>query len=139
MIDFLPITDLMDVISSLVPEGTEQCVETQGNKIILTNKDGKVGIDIQTIETKFNDKYVKEEVSEFMSNLKLIDDDMFIDIYEELRNVMDCNKFDSLLELKEYNQEEADLTLDMIAKASSVIKAHLNNKITSLTNLYSRF
>ena len=91
------------------------------------------------IVKKFNDEPIKEYVSEFKNNLKELDDCLFVKITEEFGKLHDTKEFDKLLNLDQYDENQAERILNLIAVFSTIVCKHLQSSIEKLVELYERF
>lgn len=124
------------VLKNLVPDGTMKDIELDNMKYSISNKDGKIIIDVSE---KFNDKLTKERIKEFKESLKLLDDCLFLEVTEDFNKSFDNKEFDELLKLDSFSEKESDRVNLLIDKFSDMICDNLRNKIESLVNLYERF
>lgn len=129
-------TSLINILTEMIPNGTEQELEIDGTKISFSKKDGNIKI---KTETKFDDSEIKRAVKDYKKNIKLIDDDMFVEISENLGNVIDLKEFDNLLNLESYTEEQADKVANMLGSAYHITRIHLEDKINNLVKLCNRF
>lgn len=139
MINFTEIdelTNLLNIVSEMIPEGTKKEIELDGMKISLIKEDGTIKINTKT---KFDDTIIKEQVKSYQTNIRELNDDIFVEISEELSSVLNLKEFDTLLNLKEYSQEQANKVSGMIDIASKIARKHLQKKIENLVELYDRF
>lgn len=129
-------TSLINVLTEMIPDGTKQELEVDGTKISLIKKDGTIKINT---ETKFDDSKTKELVKAYKENIKLVDDDMFVEISEELENQINLKEFDNLLNLKSFTSEQSSKVCDMISIACDITRNYLEHKIENLVKLCNKF
>ncbi len=128
--------NLLMVLNEMIPEGTNEEFEKDGIRYKFVNEDGLIKIEAETV---FDDSYIKEAVTNFKENIKVLDDDIFVKSIDELRDKIDLNRFDELLDLEEFTEEEADEVEKLITDASTVIRLNLQSKIQEFVELYDRF
>lgn len=131
--------EIANILNLSIPNGTEESFEDDDIKIILGKDDDCLKIEISTIpkEVEFNE--TKELIEEYKEAIKNLDDDLFLEIVEELKSKVDLTKFNELLNLEEYNSEEAKEVEEMIDISSEIICSTLKNKIQSMVELYEKF
>ena len=128
--------NLLMVLNEMIPEGTNEEFEKDGIRYKFVNEDGLIKIEAETV---FDDSYTKEAVTNFKENIKVLDDDIFVKSIDELRDKIDLNRFDELLDLEEFTEEEADEVEKLITDASTIICSNLQSKIQEFVELYDRF
>lgn len=127
---------MLKLLSSLVPDGTKKEIEIEGVKYSLSKEGEDLKIKASEI---FNDSSTKEMVTSYKENVEDLDDDIFIKATEELAKKMDISKFNDLLELDSFSEEQAIKVEKMIAISSDVICSHLQQKIKDMVKLYEKF
>lgn len=112
-------------------------------KIVYTNINGEEKLlvnDEEVVnEEPYDDSEIKKMIAEYKENVDLLDDCLFLEIFEELGEDMCLKELDALLRQDSYTEEEADLVKGKIKYIYTCIKEHLYNKIDSLYELASRF
>lgn len=137
--NFMGVSELMDMISNLIPDGTEVDKEINGVKFKMKKNGAYITINIEEPEetlTKFDDSETKTLVKKFKDNIKALDDDLFVKITEQMGEIFNLCEFNKLLDLKSYDEEQSDLVLDYIDKASDLVCDTLQFKIQELVDLY---
>lgn len=109
-----------------------------------SNNNGKESLIINGDEVKlkeeetFDDSEIKNKISKYKEIVESLDDCMFFDILEDIKDSLDLNTFNELLEQPSYLEEEASILDDMIEYVYTVIHKHITNKIEDLEELLSQ-
>lgn len=110
-----------------------------------SNNNGKESLIINGDEVKlkeeetFDDSEIKNKISKYKEIVESLDDCMFFDILEDIKDSLDLNTFNELLEQPSYLEEEASILDNMIEYVYTVIHKHITNKIEDLEELLSQF
>lgn len=134
--EFNNFINLLNIVSEMIPDGTEKEVEIGGTKVSLTKKDGSIKINTQT---KFDDSSIKNLVKRYQTSIKELEDDMFVEISEKLGQTLNLKEFDNLLNLETFNETQAAQVEEMIDVASTLTRNYLASKINDLVNLRNKF
>lgn len=126
--------DLINTLSLLIPEGTEETLDINGLAVKVSKKDGTIKILAETKDDK-----VKELVKEYKANIEDLDDNLFISAMEDIEKEIDVKEFDKLLNQDHFTKEEAYKVTKMMETSASIIRHHLQEEITDLVELYDRF
>ena len=127
---------MFKLLTSLIPDGTKQELEIDGAKYKFS-KDGK---DIKIEMSKsFNDTSIKEVVARYKENIKKLDDDLFVEVTEKLSTKLNLKEFNELLELKSFDEEQANKVEEMIDISADIICLYLYHKIQDMVELYEKF
>lgn len=129
-------SELLTLFEQIFPEDLSKSVEVNGQKIELNKKDGKLSI---KITSEFDDSEVKKAVENYKKNIEAVDDCLFVEAIEEIKEKVDINTFDSLLKKESFNEEEASEVMKFIDYSSNVIANHLRIKINKMIEVYNRF
>ena len=99
------------------------------------------GEEISEKETpeNFDDTETLKRVKRHEEFLNELDDDIFNEGLEVIREKYDLITIDSLLEKDSYNETEAEVINSFIDFAESLYKDIIKNKINNLKNLLDRF
>lgn len=128
---------------NVIPDGTNEKFCLNGLEITLYKKDGVIDVRVRTNEEEklksFDDSKVKEKVNRYKEGIEEIDDNIFLDILEEMREVINITEFDDLLELESYTEENASRVEELIDHSTLIIRKYLQNKIQDLMELYESF
>lgn len=128
---------------NVIPDGTNEKFCLNGLEITLYKKDGVIDVRVRTNEEEklksFDDSKVKEKVNRYKEGIEEIDDNIFLDILEEMREVINITEFDDLLELESYTEENASRVEELIDHSTLIIRKYLQNKIQDLMQLYESF
>lgn len=140
------LSDIQELLGmfNLFPEGTNEKVCLNNLEITLTKKNGVIDVRVETKEpedtqTTFDDLFIKEKIKRYKESIDLLDDNTFLDILEEMREVIDIAEFDDLLELESFTEESAERVEELIDHSTLIIHKFLQNKIQELMELYERF
>lgn len=131
--------ELLNSITSLLPEKISENFEVDGYKGSLEKDGDTIKLVLKSVKEDFDDSVTKQLVEEYKDNIKDLDDDLFLEIVEELKSKLDINKFNELLELDNYTAEQAEEVENMLDISSDVIGSHLQHKIREMVKLYSQF
>lgn len=129
---------LIELMGNLIPEGTNEEIDTDEYKISLVKDGDNIKIQIVEKEEAFDDSEIKEVVSEFKEAIKELDDDLFVEIAEDFSSKLDNKEFNDLLDLESYTEEQAAKVSDMIEIATNIIRSHIQNKIQNLFEIYDK-
>ena len=127
---------MFKLLTSLIPDGTKQELEIDGVKYIFS-KDGE-NIKIEVSES-FDDTSIKEVVARYKENIKKLDDDLFVEVTEKLSTKLNLKEFNELLELKSFDEEQANKVEEMIDISADIICLYLYHKIQDMVELYEKF
>lgn len=133
--------EIANILNLSIPNGTEESFEDEDDdvKIILGKDDDCLKIEISTIPKEAEFDETKELVEEYKEAIKNLDDDLFLEIVEELKSKVDLTEFNELLNLEEYNSDEAKEVEEMINISSEIICSTLKKKIQNMVELYEKF
>lgn len=90
-------------------------------------------------EPSFDDSAIKEMAKGFKEAIKVLDDNLFIESVEDFKENINLNRFNELLDLEEFDEDQAQEVERMINTASEVICSHIQKKIKDLVDLYEKF
>ena len=126
---------------NIIPEGADQKICINDLEISLSKNDGVIGIRIEVSEDNcdFDDSDIKEKIANYKESIDAIDDNIFLDILEEMREVIDIKEFDELLDSKSFTEETAAQVEQLIDHSTLIVHQFLQNKIQDLMELYERF
>lgn len=130
---FKEFEQLSKLLEVLIPVGTDRTYETDSYKVKVSNKDGDINVSIET--DTFNDSETKKLVSDFKEWIQKVDDDIFIESFEQTKEAIDIKKLDSLLNQENFTEEEAEQVEDMINYFESIITNNIDNKIKELEDM----
>lgn len=136
--EFDSLLDAFNLLNCALPDDSEKEVSINGTKILLNKKDGKINIEITKEET-YDDSDIKTTIANYKRNIEELDDCLFLNAFDEMKDTIDVKEFDSLLKQDSFTEEEADKVYNYIDVSSDIICSHLKNKITDLTELYEKF
>ena len=133
--------DLINTAASSLPDKVSETVEIEGIRGHLEKDKNYIKLELEATlpDDKFDEEELKEIISEYKDNIKALDDDLFIEVVEELKSKLDLKKFNELLDLESFNEEQAREVEEMINISSDVICLHLQHKIQDMVELYEQF
>ena len=137
--NFNSMNELYNIISLLVPEGTEKEYELDGTKIHISRKDGEISISTSKNVDVFDDSSIKEEIKEFKENLNDLDDDIFIDAFEKVKESIDINRFNELIEYDNFTEAEANEVEGMMSYFSQIVYDTIQDEIQRLEKMRDNF
>lgn len=86
------------------------------------------------------DNNIKNKIANYKRNLDLLDDCIFIDVLDELATYnINLKQFDDLLNKEALTESEETYVSYLIDFTNSLIRQHILNKITDLTELIDSF
>ena len=143
IIDFNELSDITNILDLYIPNGTVETFESDGIKYHLEKDKGhlKIEIDVNIPEQdeEFDDSATKEIVEEYKEGIKALDDDLFVEIVDELKSKLDLTRFNELLDLESFNEDQAQEVEKMIDISTDIICLHLQHKIQGMVELYEKF
>ena len=131
--------ELIKTLSMLIPNDSDSCEEIGGYKISTSNQNGNISITVESVEQKFDDTEIKELVSNYKENIGKLDDCLFLDILEEIKDYLDIKTFDELTNQDSYSEEDAEIVKSMINFTNLVVHENIVNKIQDLEELLTKF
>lgn len=139
------LTDLFSIINTIVPEGTSKELKANEMKISLSKNNGVVNLKVESItqndeENKvFDDSLIKKRVENFKLNLDNLDNDVFLEVLEEIKNEYNIKKVDEFLNFKKYDEESSAEVSEIIDYISKVVCDKLKNKMEEIIDLHDKF
>lgn len=139
------LTDLFSIINTIVPEGTSKELKADGMKISLSKNNGVVNLKVDSItqndeENKvFDDSLIKKRVENFKLNLDNLDNDVFLEVLEEIKNEYNIKKVDEFLNFKKYDEKSSAEVSEIIDYISKVVCDKLKNKMEEIIDLHDKF
>ena len=131
--------ELIKTLSMLIPNDSDSCEEIGGYKISTSNRNGNISITVESVEQKFDDTEIKELVSNYKENIGKLDDCLFLDVLEEIKDHLDIKTFDELTNQDSYSEEDAEIVKSMINFTNLVVHENIVNKIQDLEELLTKF
>lgn len=125
---------LWDNLNEAIPEGVQE-FEQDGVKYSIDKKDGYLSVKVE----KNTDPEIKDIVVSFKEKLENLDDDLFIELFEDFKKEIDVNRFSELLDKDQYTIEEADEVKDLINQSVKIIHSKLQDMIENLVDVYDKF
>lgn len=136
--NIIEVSNLLNELSLKIPEGSEQTFDVNGIKFTLKKEEGVIKL-ISEESDNFNDSDIKDLIKEYKENIENLDDDLFLEVIEDISTKIDLNKFNELLDLETFTEDEASEVEEMIDISADVISSHLKNKIQEMVKLYEKF
>lgn len=137
------ISDIINNLSLSIPEGTVQSFEADGLKYYLEKDNGSIKIELKASlpeqDGEFDDSTTKEIVREYKEGIKALDDDLFVEIVDKLKSKLDLTRFNELLDLENFDEDQAQEVEKMIDVSTDIICLHLQHKIQGMVELYEKF
>ena len=142
-INFNEFQDLTNILGLCIPDGTVETFESDDLKCHLEKDNGHLKIEIEVNipeqDGEFDDSDTKKIVEEYKEGIKALDDDLFVEIVDKLKSKFDLNRFNELLDLESFNEEQAQEVEKMINISTDIICLHLQHKIQGMVELYEKF
>ena len=142
-INFNEFQDLTNILGLCIPDGTVETFESDNLKCHLEKDNGHLKIEIKANipeqYREFDDSDTKKIVEEYKEGIKALDDDLFVEIVDKLKSKFDLNRFNELLDLESFNEEQAQEVEKMINISTDIICLHLQHKIQGMVELYEKF
>ena len=142
-INFNEFQDLTNILGLCIPDGTVETFESDNLKCHLEKDNGNLKIEIEANipeqDEEFDDSDTKKIVEEYKEGIKALDDDLFVEIVDKLKSKFDLNRFNELLDLESFNEEQAQEVEKMINISTDIICLHLQHKIQGMVELYEKF
>lgn len=146
MNELMNLSEISDIINNLslsIPEGTVQSFEADGLKYYLEKDNGSIKIELKASlpeqDGEFDDSTTKEIVREYKEGIKALDDDLFVEIVDKLKSKLDLTRFNELLDLENFDEDQAQEVEKMIDVSTDIICLHLQHKIQGMVELYEKF
>lgn len=86
----------------------------------------------------YDDTAIKEYISNYKDNIQLLDDCTFVEVIEQVENVIDIQALDELLSQESFTKDEAELIYEQLNFINTAIHEKLVNKIQDLQELIDR-
>ena len=138
--------DLLEILKLLIPEGTNQGCSDGDKSISVKNENAKITIECSySTETEdnsdesFDDSDIKEIVAEFKDSIEELDDSIFLESLEKARSAVNVKRFNDLLALETFTEDEATEVTCLIDYFSQIISTTLQEKIQELFSLSEKF
>ena len=142
-INFNEFQDLTNILGLCIPDGTVETFESDDLKCHLEKDNGHLKIEIEASipeqDGEFDDSDTKKIVEEYKEGIKALDDDLFVEIVDKLKSKFDLTRFNELLDLENFNEEQAQEVEKMINISTDIICLHLQHKIQGMVELYEKF
>lgn len=132
------LSELLSMFSLAIPEGTDTSINVDGAKITLVKNEDGVKISVESIDEKFDDSEIKQRIKEYKEFCDELDDCLFVDSLEEIKEYVDLVEFDKLLNLEVHTEESAKNVEEMINISENIMSAHIESKIEDLTEILNK-
>lgn len=136
--NIIEVSNLLHELSLKIPEGSEETFDVNGIKFTLKKEEGVIKL-ISEESYNFDDSDIKDLIKEYKENIENLDDDLFLEVVEDISTKIDINKFNELLDLETFTEDEASKVEEMINISADVISSHLKNKIQRWQNFMKSF
>lgn len=130
---------LIETLKMLIPNNSDSYQELGGYRIITSNHDGSINITVEPIEQTFDDTQIKELVSNYKRNIGKLDDCLFLEVLDEIKDHLDIKTFDELINQDSYSEEDAEIVKSMINFTNLVVHEYIVNKLQDLEELLNEF
>lgn len=130
---------LIETLKMLIPNNSDSYEEIGEHRISTSNHDGSINITVEPIEQTFDDTQIKELVLNYKKNIARLDDCLFLEILEEIKDHLDMKTFDELINQSSYSEKDAEIVKSMIDFTNLVAHEHIVNKIQDLEELLNEF
>lgn len=90
-------------------------------------------------DEKFKNEYLLEQISYFKKNLDELPDGLFNKMLEIVKENVDLQKFDDLLNQTKFTNEEIDYVKSHMKYINNTIKDIIQSKIDKLSDLLNKF
>lgn len=89
----------------------------------------------EELTPEFDDTQIKMEINDFKEALKKLDDNLFITFCEALNSIMDVNKFNKLLDLESFNEEDTEYVKGMMDQSKTILIELIDSRLNYLYDL----
>lgn len=141
--DITNMSDLTNILGLYIPDSTVETFESDNLKYHLEKDNGYLKLEIKANIPKqdggFDDSATKEIVEEYKERIKALDDNLFVEIVEELKSKFNLTRFNELLDLESFDEDQAQEVEKMIDISANIICLHLQHKIQDMVELYEKF
>lgn len=139
MNDINYLNGLIETLRMLIPNNSDSYQEIGGHRISTSNHDGSINITVEPVEQEFDDTEIKELVSNYKRNIAELDDCIFLEVLDEIKDHLDIKTFDELTNQDSYSEEDAEIVKSMINFTNLVVHEHIVNKVQDLEELLTKF
>ena len=133
------INELIEVLKTLIPINSGFSQEFSNHRVSAYNEEGTIGIKKEPLEQAYDDTEIKELVSNYKKNIDELDDCLFLEILDDIKDHLDLKTFNELIEQDSYSEEDAEIVKSMINFTNLVVHEHIANKIQDLEYLLNEF
>lgn len=137
--------ELLNLVYSFIPDGVEEKLEVNGCTITLNKNGNKINVviasnnEVPESTNAFDDSEVKSLIADYKKSIEGLDDCLFLNALEDMRNTIDVKRFDELLNKESFTEEEANEVAHMINISTAIIHDHLESKIQELLKTFIGF
>lgn len=132
------IYDLMGLFSA-IPVGTEEKITINDLTITLSKTTDSVKVKVEkedNLGEDFDDTEIKNKVNKYKENVNSLDRTIFIDCLDEIKENIPLVEFDSLLNLEEYDEEQAERVSELIDESELIIHHVLQEYLEDIVDEY---
>lgn len=133
------LNNLITALGHIIPENSGFLKTIDGYRISASNHEGSINIRVEPAEQGYDDSRVKELVANYKRNMDKLDDCLFLEVLDEIKDHLDLKTFTELTEQESYSEEDAEIVKSMINFTSLVVHEHIVNKIQDLEELLTEF
>lgn len=130
---------LIETLGMIIPANSafSQCHGQY--RVNASNMNGVIRISVEPTEQAYDDTEIKELVSNYKRNMDRLDDCLFLEVLDEIKDHLDLKTFNELTEQDSYSEEDAEIVKSMINFTNLVVHEHIVNKIQDLEELRNEF
>lgn len=129
------IYELMGLFSA-IPVGTEEVITINDVTITLSKTEDSVNMKVEKEEPVQNFDEVLKKVEEYKNNVNALDRDLFIECLDEMKENIPLAEFDYLLNLEEYDEEQAERVSELIDESALIIHHILQEYLEEVLDEY---
>lgn len=128
------LNNLITTLGHMIPENSGFLKTIDGYRVSASNIEGNISVRIEP-----NDSKIKELISDYKKNMDKLDDCLFLEVLDEIKDHINLKTFDELLEQDVHSEEDIEIVKSMISFTNLVVHEHIENKIQDLKELLNKF
>lgn len=97
------------------------------------------GEDLSGCGGSFDDQETLKLVADYKESIAQLDDCIFVEMLDEVANVIDLHELDSLLNQEHFTEEEAEIVEGQINYMKTIIHEKIAEKVQGLIELLEKF
>lgn len=133
------VNGLIETLGMIIPANSAFSHCHGQYRVNASNMNGVIRISVEPTEQAYDDTKVKELVSNYKRNMDRLDDCLFLEVLDEIKDHLDLKTFNELTEQDSYSEEDAEIVKSMINFTNLVVHEHIVNKIQDLEELRDEF